>query len=183
MSESRRIRMTKKIIQSAMLELLETMPFSKISVKKICETADVNRSTFYSHYINTSTLLEEIEDDVISHIPDSIDFSDKSSQNKALSSCTCFFDYVKENAKLFKILLIKSDNINFKNKLIDSVIKKHFIEYYTNDNLIPRYNFIFSINGIISLMIKWIEDDFPISPNKFAQLTYNLAIGIMKNNS
>ena len=43
----------------ALLSLLEKKPFEYITISEICETAEVNRSTFYLHYENTSDLLKE----------------------------------------------------------------------------------------------------------------------------
>ena len=46
MAENRRVKMTKKMMKDALLELLEKQPIEKITVTDICEKADVNRSTF-----------------------------------------------------------------------------------------------------------------------------------------
>lgn len=50
MADNRRVRMTKKLIKDAYLELLESNPSEKISVTDVCKVADVNRSTFYMYY-------------------------------------------------------------------------------------------------------------------------------------
>ena len=52
--EDRRIRITKKAIKESLIELLQEYPIAKISVKMICESADINRSTFYAHYNDQS---------------------------------------------------------------------------------------------------------------------------------
>ena len=43
----------------ALLSLLEKKSFEYITISEICEKAEVNRSTFYLHYENTSDLLQE----------------------------------------------------------------------------------------------------------------------------
>ena len=43
----------------ALLSLLEKKPFEYITIREICEKAEVNRSTFYLHYENTGDLLKE----------------------------------------------------------------------------------------------------------------------------
>ena len=43
----------------ALLSLLEKKPFEYITIGEICETAKVNRSTFYLHYENIGDLLNE----------------------------------------------------------------------------------------------------------------------------
>ena len=48
--EDRRTAYSKKVIREALLELMRDKPLNKITVKEICELADVNRSTFYTYY-------------------------------------------------------------------------------------------------------------------------------------
>ena len=57
----RRSRMTKRILHETLIELLQTAHISELSVKRICEAADLNRSTFYAHYQSPMELLQEIE--------------------------------------------------------------------------------------------------------------------------
>lgn len=44
-----------------MLELMQHMEFEKITVKKICEKAQVNRSTFYAHFMDLFDMLDQME--------------------------------------------------------------------------------------------------------------------------
>lgn len=46
-------------MDEALMSLLEKKDFAYISVKEVCATAGVNRSTFYLHYETTRDLLEE----------------------------------------------------------------------------------------------------------------------------
>ena len=46
-------------LQQALILLLDEADFDHISVSKICQTAGVNRSTFYAYYGNQYDLLEE----------------------------------------------------------------------------------------------------------------------------
>ena len=48
--ENRRAAYSKRVIKESFIELLDQKPLSKISVKEICEMADVNRCTFYSYF-------------------------------------------------------------------------------------------------------------------------------------
>ena len=46
-------------MDEALITLLEKKDFEYITIKEICNTAGVNRSTFYLHYENVSDLLKE----------------------------------------------------------------------------------------------------------------------------
>ena len=67
-----RVRYTKMIIKKTLIDLLKTQSISKISVKEICDTAQINRSTFYKHYNNVYDLVEKIENELISELKKSI---------------------------------------------------------------------------------------------------------------
>lgn len=66
--EDRRVRITKAAIRESLIELMSTYPLSKVSVKMICEKADINRSTFYAHYQDQYDLLHKIQKEVIADI-------------------------------------------------------------------------------------------------------------------
>ena len=57
-NESRYFQTAVKM-DEALIALLEKKDFAYITIKEICETAGVNRSTFYLHYENTADLLSE----------------------------------------------------------------------------------------------------------------------------
>ncbi len=48
-------------MKQAMLELMNTIPFDKITVRLICERAGVNRSTFYAHYTDIYDMIRQME--------------------------------------------------------------------------------------------------------------------------
>jgi len=53
-----RIRRTRDLLQQALVNLLETKEFDKLSVQDITDQAGVNRATFYAHYPDKFALLE-----------------------------------------------------------------------------------------------------------------------------
>lgn len=46
----RRIRKTQQSLQNAFADLIQEKELSQITVKELCEHADINKSTFYLHY-------------------------------------------------------------------------------------------------------------------------------------
>ncbi len=43
--ESRRVTMTKLLLKTALIELMQEKPFPQITIKELCERADLNRTT------------------------------------------------------------------------------------------------------------------------------------------
>lgn len=58
---NQRFRETEVRMESAMLELMKQTKFEEITVKKICEKAQVNRSTFYAHFMDIYDMLDKME--------------------------------------------------------------------------------------------------------------------------
>jgi AcrR family transcriptional regulator len=56
---------TRGQIKTAFLSLRERLMPEKIKVKDICEMAQINKTTFYHHYTDSSELSKEIEDSAI----------------------------------------------------------------------------------------------------------------------
>ena len=57
--------MTKGMIQDALLELLQSTPYEKITVTALCKQSEITRATFYLHYNNIDDVLEELLDDAL----------------------------------------------------------------------------------------------------------------------
>lgn len=62
--EDLRTKRTKKALKNAVIKLLESELFEKISVTDICREANVNRVTFYTHYNDKYELLYELTSDL-----------------------------------------------------------------------------------------------------------------------
>ena len=58
-----RVRYTQNALKQALLTLLKEKSVNKITVKEVCELAELNRATFYSHYSDCFALLEAIENE------------------------------------------------------------------------------------------------------------------------
>ena len=59
-----RVRYTRMIIEQSFLELLAQKPVSKITVTELCQKAQINRATFYKHYLDVQDLLEKLEEEL-----------------------------------------------------------------------------------------------------------------------
>ena len=68
MASDVRVRYTKMFIKQSLTELLKTKPLKKITVKEICEKAEINRATFYKHYLDVYDLLDQIENQFIEEL-------------------------------------------------------------------------------------------------------------------
>lgn len=170
MKESRRVTMTKMLLKESLLELMAKKPIPKITIKEICDSADLNRTTFYSHYADQFALLEEIENDAIEKT-DAFLAQIGDNENR-LSIFEEFFTYIKSDVKVFSVLLRTDIDNTFKLRFVEVCIA-HLSKYDYHENLSDNdkdyiYRFIFM--GALSVLEKWIENDFDKSPRQMSEL-------------
>lgn len=62
--DGRRVRMTKMLLKQSLIELMSEKSIHEISIKDICNGADINRSTFYRHYNTQYELYDDVLEDI-----------------------------------------------------------------------------------------------------------------------
>ena len=65
MTSDRRVKYTISALEDALLDLMAEKPLERVSVKELCEKADINRSTFYAHYGSPQELFDSVTDTLI----------------------------------------------------------------------------------------------------------------------
>lgn len=95
-----RVRYTRMVIENNFLELLQVKPVSRITVTEICSKAQINRATFYKHYLDVPDLLEQIEEKLFEKIRAS--FGEEKLRLK--SFLVKMMRYTKDNQNHFLVL-------------------------------------------------------------------------------
>lgn len=108
---------TKQILKDTVLSLVQKKSATYITVKKICESACVNRGTFYRHYSDIYELLEEIIDDLLRCNDDNNKDYQCSLQSEKYNCPYGICDKLSQN--------IKYGAIFFDERITDIVIKKN----------------------------------------------------------
>ena len=66
--EDNRIRYTKMRIRTAFYELLKETGYDKVTVTAVCDRAEINRATFYKHYLDIPDLVDKLQEEVINRL-------------------------------------------------------------------------------------------------------------------
>ena len=94
-------RKTEKQIEDSLLQLMKEQTFETISIRQLIDLAEVNRSTFYRHYLDKYDLLEKIEDRLLGDLQT---YYQKSLESACLFKLEKDFkveDYIHEKQNLF----------------------------------------------------------------------------------
>lgn len=71
-----RVIKTKRNIKATFLKLLSEKPLDKISITELAKAAEINKGTFYLHYVDIYELYNELLSDFINEFADKIDCYD-----------------------------------------------------------------------------------------------------------
>ena len=89
-------------IEKIFLQLIQKKNIDDISVSTICDIAKLNRSTFYSNYIDIYDLAEKVKNQMAKEFGD-FQISNNSKQDE--SGYLTMFKYIKDNQIFFKTYL------------------------------------------------------------------------------
>ena len=160
---------TAKLMNEALLVLLEKKEYAFITVTEICEKAGVNRSTFYLHYESINDLLLETIEMINKRFKTT--FNNQMLNPKKLNKedlylindeyLIPYLQFIKENKKRYK--LIHNNPLIFKKqqvfeKLYNELFSIILDKYGVLDNE-KEYIFSFFSFGLVAIIQKWIEND------------------------
>ena len=155
-----RVRYTKMVIKSSLMELMQAKPVAKITVTEICERAGINRATFYAHYNDPTDLLQSIERELIDDISDMTRPSIAARGGDLKESLTEIVEYIKKNADVCRVLLSSSGDTGFQNKVVD-MVEKQFIDHWrslgTTSVEDAEYIYTFIAIGSVGVIRKWLD--------------------------
>lgn len=174
-NENRRVRMTKRLMKDALLELLEEKDLANISVTAVCEAADVHRSTFYNYYTDPADLLRDIEQDFLDRIPLSPRVLDLQNEQTLLTATSEFFDYVKENKKTTRILFHSSSGDSFVAQMVDHLCNGFILLGESPDEVTARFTQLYIAHGAVGMLREWVNMNFPLSSREIAEMMYTLS--------
>ncbi len=177
-----RTRVTRLLLRRAFMDLLKRKPVQNISVKELCETAGVNRGTFYAHYTDVFDLLRQIEDEMLAEFEKALSplLNDESKPFNPVQISAEIFQCLKDNSDLCTVTLSDYGDKEFLLRLIN-MGRERCMETYLKHypGVTPRqvdYYYAFASAGCIGLLRKWLDDGMTASAQEIAQMAENLML-------
>ena len=180
---------TEKNIKKVFLELMEEMGFSKLNVKNLVERAEINRSTFYLHYVDKFDLLNRIEDELLAGMkniavtmPLDLVFSSGFADERVLSIMLRMARYIYENGRVFTVLMSKNGDPAFIVKF-GEIIRSVWQEKNILDNLtIPQQYALAAFIGLTSSLIgEWLRSELRETPEEYVRMVANIIRDVLKS--
>ena len=158
-------------MDEALITLLEKKDFEYITIKEICDTAGVNRSTFYLHYENTSDLLRETTRYIIDkHLAyyeidkKRISLHFENCKHEELLFITDeylmpYLTFIKDNQRLFNVSIKQFHSMHM-DEVYDKMFEHIFspiLARFCVPNSERAYTMKFYLTGVFAIIMEWIN--------------------------
>ena len=172
--QNQRVKLTKQLLKNSLMKLMHKKPIGKITIKEICENAEINRSTFYLYFTDQYALLSEIENELIDHAQEHL--KKIHSNAGSIQYLEALLYYIEGHADIFRTLLCRQESLSFQSAFIEV----SFLNLKSNLSLncsesIAGYVYNYLIMGCLSMIKQWIEEDFDMSSKDLADLIFRLS--------
>lgn len=164
------------VLKNSLMTLLKEKQISAITVKEICQLADVNRSTFYSHYLDHFDLLHQIEEELIEDMNGYLSSYNFEQEEEALQMTEKLIEYFASKHDEFKTLLNEKGDSSFQKNVMDVVhrfLMKNWMEVNQIDQDTSEYLSSFIVSGSIEVMKTWLFNGMNQSPKEMAEMITN----------
>ena len=155
-------------IKNTTQKLIKSHDITNLSISKFCEIADINRTTFYSHFDSIYDVIMVISHDMILEVFNI--FNNENNNIKDNISNT--LDYILNHRELVELLIFKVDQVELK---VFDILK--------NFNLLRKINIttkpqelilIYLISGFKGILQKFFSEQNTYNKKDFIETIYNL---------
>ena len=171
--KDQRIIRTQRAIITAFYELLSTKNISEISVKEICEKADINRGTFYTHFEDKYNLLDYCIYELMKDVDVAITKANNNSNviDYYQEVFSRVIDFFIEKKQLAKAILSQSSSLildDVRKNLTKNAAKKIRESIAMGTKYTVPVDFLteYFVGGVIATVKAWIFDELPMSKNE-----------------
>lgn len=170
-------------MKQAMLELMNTTSFDKITVRLICERAGVNRSTFYAHYTDIYDMIEQMETNLQKKLMDGYLTSEKVTP-LSLESFIIFLKFIREHRDFYRIALKTRREFPIRQgfePLWSQIIKPLCQNAGITSEDEMMFYFVGFQAGFTMILKRWVEQDCTENEERIARIIRNILPSIWKN--
>lgn len=164
---NKRKKDSKEKIEKTFIQLIQTKEIDEVTVTDICKLSNLNRSTFYSNYIDIYDLAEKVKDRMANEFASMyINNLDNFKQNSNPENYLKMFKHIKDNQIFYKTYFkLESSTFISPIKKYDNELAK---KYYDNKNI--DYHIEFFRAGLNAVIKKWLLNGCKESPEEISEV-------------
>ena len=166
--ENQRVRLTKRMLKTALIDLLEDTQLQQVTITEICARAEINRTTFYKYYSTECDLYADIENDFMVILEANL----ANGHEKTLEE---LLRLIYVNRKMASVMINNSSEESLAQRIFTLPSIVNYVNFKRLDKTPYKDEINFFIfSGSYALIKRWINTDFNLSPKEVAALLNNL---------
>lgn len=162
---------TEQKIQTTLLDLAKEKKTP--TVAEICRRCQINRTTFYLHYVDILDLMAKIQENIFQQFTSSVINSHQEITLMSHISYLLFAEHVKENKDFYRFYFSINTTFPLKDgfeNMWDSIIVPYFKKHSIHNEEIMRLRFVCFQAAFTITLRNWVNDDCRISCEEVAQI-------------
>lgn len=169
---------TRQRIKDALVTILQRKDILDLTVSRLCQTAHINRSTFYSHYDSIGDVMEELEKEIGVNLlsrfsPDCYDADHPFS----LDNLKIVLVHIRENQTFYRAYLTQSISQNRLDwtfaQLLQHIVQPMMRRRHVEDSA-TEYYFTFFRAGFVAIIQQWLKNDCRETPETILSYIDNI---------
>ena len=176
--EDRRVRKTRRQLREALIALMLERGWDAVSVRDICQRADVGRSTFYVHFADKENLLLSGFDELHRGMEEL-----RTSARQSFGFLLPLAEHAAENRRLVEALLGRQSGQRVHWRFRDMLRLLIQAELETlgvpRAALVPGSHYI--AGGTAELLMTWVEHPKGVSAEDISQLLRRHALAVTRS--
>ncbi len=171
------VKKTKKAFETSLAELAHTQQLNKITVKMVCERAQLSRNAFYFHYKDIGALISDIEENLL-HDAEVLlaELDNLGFPKNVYATIDSLIDLFDNRRDVVMMLLDKSFSATFTSRISGMFSEfnyKYFRQYHGEKSKISyEFFYIFISGGFYSIIKYWMDNPEKMDKSMLKSLTY-----------
>lgn len=160
--------MTRRMLKDALTDMLRDTNIYHISIRELCQRADVNRTTFYKYYGSQFDLLADMEKDMLDFLSNAI--TEHAANPVRIIETAC--EYMEGRLEFVRLIINNNVDPLFPQKLFSQEAVREAALAKYGDKQDPaelEYLFNFITYGAYRVICVWLNKDDRETPQQIAQ--------------
>lgn len=182
--DNQRMRLTKLLFKNGLISLLQKKPIYQISVTELCDTAELNRSTFYKYYENVRDILIELEKETLQKGKQCMQEIVVSEEDFYIAPLYRLLCDIQNNREIYQLLMNNSVDDGFTSDMMQETIdflKDQANSLHIKEGNKSNYLFQYLVSGCTSVIQNWINGPMLETPMEISELIYHTSLAVLKS--
>jgi AcrR family transcriptional regulator len=174
----RRVRKTRRQLRDALVSLILVRGWQAVSVKDVCERAELGRSTFYVHFVDKEDLLLSAFDDLHRSLAEP-----KDGPPQAFRFAESLVAHAHDNVRLYRALIGKKSGQVMQRRFretVGSVVDAELVPLGVPPDVRAHLR-QFIVGGFVEMLLAWLDHPTRVSSDALAARFRRFALAAIES--